>query len=196
MDIKQKRQGELLKMRLDGLSYGQIAKVVGLSRQRVQQLLQPPTGVKKLVRERAKDRCEHCGIWLGESGHVHHNGGGVEDYGEPDKLQCLCPSCHRQAHKGEATYAERRGRLVNFNQSNPDFSLTKSEGSWNWSHQHDERNKLLLEYAKAHPELALREFAEIFHITQARVWQLIHNEDFWKENPDIKKRAPYTKRLK
>ena len=189
MDIKQKRQGELLKMRLDGLSYGQIAKVVGLSRQRVQQILQPPADVKKLVRERAKDKCEDCGIWLGESGHLHHNGGGIENYGEPEKLQYLCPTCHRQAHKGEATQIERTGRLMNFNQDNPDFTLSKPD----WRNKKVERNALVLEYAKAHPEMALREFAEIFHITQSRVWQLIHNEEFWKENPDIKKRAQYTR---
>ena len=192
MDIKQKRQGELLRMRLDGLSYGQIAKVVGLSRQRVQQLLQPPADVKKLVRERAKDRCEDCGIWLGESGHVHHDGGSIEDYGETDKLRYLCISCHRQAHKGEATYAERRGRLSNFNQSNPNFELSKSD--WKLISKKRDRNILILEYAKTHPELALREIAAVFGITIARVWQLIHNEDFWKENPDIKKRAKYTKR--
>jgi len=37
------------------------------------------------------------------------------------------------------------------------------------------RNKMLREYAKAHPELALKEIGERFNISQSRVWRILHD---------------------
>lgn len=38
-----------------------------------------------------------------------------------------------------------------------------------------ERNKMLREYAKAHPELSLKEIGRAFNISESRVWRILHN---------------------
>lgn len=93
------RRDEALKLRLDGFTYTQIGKTMGISRQRAQQLLSPPRAVRALVVERAQGKCEDCGIHVSRSGHVHHieaQHGDVFD--AVNNLQLLCPSCHRLAH--------------------------------------------------------------------------------------------------
>lgn len=50
------------------------------------------------------------------------------------------------------------------------------------------RNKLLLEYYVAHPELSLREIGEIFEVSAQRVWQLVRGEEK-KLNHRIKRRG-------
>ena len=89
---------EMLEMRLGGQTYGAIASKAGVSRQRVQQILSPPTAIRNLIVKQAKGKCQDCGIQVGRSGHVHHIGGGHENYNDIDNLQLLCPSCHRHAH--------------------------------------------------------------------------------------------------
>lgn len=37
-----------------------------------------------------------------------------------------------------------------------------------------ERNKMLREYAKAHPELSGKEIGRAFNISESRVWRIIH----------------------
>ena len=88
----------MLKLRLDGMTYQRIADKAGISRQRVQQLLSPPTAVKRIVVARANSRCQECDIFVGQSGHCHHTGGKEENYNDIDNLQLLCVSCHRKAH--------------------------------------------------------------------------------------------------
>lgn len=39
-----------------------------------------------------------------------------------------------------------------------------------------ERNKTLREYAKAHPELSLKEIGQAFNISASRVWHIIHSD--------------------
>jgi len=87
-----------LMMKLEGKSYAQVGKELGISRQRVQQLLRPPTNVWKLVYNRANGKCESCGIIVGYSGHVHHKANNGENYQDTDQLELLCVSCHRKAH--------------------------------------------------------------------------------------------------
>lgn len=82
-----------------GLSYAAIAKKVGLSRQRVQQIIRPPKPIYDLVKARAKGKCENCGIVVA-SGHVHHAHNGDKNFNDIANLQYLCPSCHRVQHSG------------------------------------------------------------------------------------------------
>ena len=91
---------EMLKMRLDGETYQSIATSAGISRQRVQQLLSPPKAIRDVVVRKAEGKCQACGIKVGRSGHVHHNGDAVDSYNELENLQLLCVSCHRGAHYG------------------------------------------------------------------------------------------------
>jgi DNA-directed RNA polymerase specialized sigma subunit len=37
-----------------------------------------------------------------------------------------------------------------------------------------ERNEALRKYAKAHPDLSLKEIGQVFNISGARVWRIIH----------------------
>ena len=93
---------EMLKMRLSGATYQAVANKASISRQRVQQLLSPPSYIRNLVIKRAGGRCQKCGISCVRLGHVHHVGNSIEDYDDTDNLLFLCCSCHRQAHENEA----------------------------------------------------------------------------------------------
>src|SRR5262245_6732079 len=101
---------DLLAWRLEGLSYSEIAKRAGISKQRVYQRLSPPLPVKTLVRERAKAQCEQCGCPC-INGHVHHRQvkeSGEEDYNDIPNLQYLCPSCHYAVHHVGQEYNSQR----------------------------------------------------------------------------------------
>ena len=90
---------EMLTMRLEGMTYKQIAEASGISRQRVQQLLSPPKAIRDIVVKRADGKCQSCGLLIGKSGHIHHEGEGeTEDYDDIENLRLLCISCHRKKH--------------------------------------------------------------------------------------------------
>lgn len=89
-------QAVALEMRLKGLTYAEIGKSLGCTRQRVQQLIRPPMATYNFIKRRANNKCEQCGIEL-SSGHVHHVSC-VENYNDIENLQYLCVSCHRKAH--------------------------------------------------------------------------------------------------
>ena len=94
------RRGEALKWRLQGLTYHQVGVEMEISRQRVQQLLSPPKGVRTIVVTRAKGCCQDCGLGVGDSGHVHHRSSTNGDtYDDIDNLELLCVSCHAVAHE-------------------------------------------------------------------------------------------------
>src|ERR1700757_1222375 len=81
-----------LELKLSGLTYAAIGKQLGLSRQRVQQMLRPPKAIYELIRERARYRCEKCGLKT-RSGHVHHQKL-TEDWNDIPNLRYLCLKCH------------------------------------------------------------------------------------------------------
>jgi hypothetical protein len=91
---------ELLKMRLDGMTYREIGLKAGISPQRVQQLLSPPAPIRSFVVAKYKGRCNRCGVLVGRSGHIHHEGDlNTENYNDIENLELLCIACHRGAHK-------------------------------------------------------------------------------------------------
>ncbi len=89
---------EMLVLRLDGFTYQYIADKAKVSRQRVQQILSPPKAIRQFVVEKYHGRCADCGIYVGDSGHVHHQNTLEEDYQDINNLFLLCVSCHRQRH--------------------------------------------------------------------------------------------------
>lgn len=90
---------ELLSLRLEGKTYGEIAKQAGISRQRVQQLLSPPRKIRDSVVLKYSGCCKDCGLYVGKKGHIHHNNSDGEDFNDVDNLELLCISCHRRRHK-------------------------------------------------------------------------------------------------
>ena len=91
---------KLLQLRLEGMTYQAIATEVGVSRQRIQQLLSPPTSIREFVVNKFSGRCNRCGIIVGLSGHVHHKGDlNEESYSDINSLELLCLGCHRKTHK-------------------------------------------------------------------------------------------------
>ena len=86
-------------LRLEGRTYKYISNIAGISRQRVQQLLSPPPQIRNFIVEKYKGYCADCGLYVGRSGHVHHDNSDNEDYNDIEKLELLCISCHRKAHK-------------------------------------------------------------------------------------------------
>ena len=101
MPIGQENRGMWMRRRLEGWSYGQIAKEAHVSRQRVQQVLSPPKEIRAFVAKRSEYRCQQCHTELGLSGHVHHANGDAtteEEYEKVDELVYLCMPCHRNVH--------------------------------------------------------------------------------------------------
>lgn len=99
-----------LRMRLEGQTFKAISEQLGISRQRVQQLLSPPRDVRDRIVIAAQGHCATCNLFVGSSGHVHHQqarGLDQEDYNDYPNLVLLCSSCHRRAHK--AAPAEKIG---------------------------------------------------------------------------------------
>jgi 5-methylcytosine-specific restriction endonuclease McrA len=95
-----KKQTALL-LRLEGKTYAEIGQAIGTSRQYAQQLVRPPVAIYNLVRERAGNVCQDCGIEP-RDGHVHHKGAeGLtpDEYNSIENLSFLCVSCHRKAHR-------------------------------------------------------------------------------------------------
>ncbi len=113
MDSPKQRAIEL---KLKGLTYAEIGKELGFSRQRAQQLVRPPQEIYSYVRSKAKFKCEGCAVRL-ESGHVHHVDN-TENYNDVDNLEYLCAACHSQKHSDN--FGDREG-------SGPKLKLQFSE---------------------------------------------------------------------
>ena len=95
-----------LELRLEGYTYAAIGKKLGVCRQRIQQLLRPPADLYNIMKRRASDRCESCGILIQPGrGHAHHKQNRellmADDFNDLKSLLYLCLSCHRSAHGRE-----------------------------------------------------------------------------------------------
>ncbi len=102
--LNTERQEAILKARFAGLTYEQIGKMFGVSRQRIQQVISPPPYIRNIVVEQAYGKCQECGIVVNGSGHVHHGSCMGEDYNDIENLRLLCISCHRIEHAGVYTH--------------------------------------------------------------------------------------------
>ena len=96
------KREQAMELRLKGLTYREIAKLLGGSRQYMTKLLRPSPDIYYLVRARANSCCESCGVPL-KNGHMHHKEIKEDKFthNHPDNLAYLCMSCHKQAHKGD-----------------------------------------------------------------------------------------------
>jgi len=93
--LKMRQAAHLLKLK--GLTYAEIGKMLKVSRQRAQQLVRPPEEIYKLVQAIAESKCQRCNIPI-RSGHVHHKSYNDGSYSDLDELVYLCVSCHAACH--------------------------------------------------------------------------------------------------
>jgi hypothetical protein len=92
------KRSQVERLYRQGMSYSGIARLVGLSRQRVHQMVRPDATVCAQVMERAKGKCEDCGVVM-RSGHFHHMESNPQAAVDgPSNIRYLCPGCHRKRH--------------------------------------------------------------------------------------------------
>lgn len=97
---QRERRDAAIAMKVNGKTYREIAVVLGVSRQRVQQIIAPPAQVRHLIFLRCGDICESCGKKAsGKDAHLHHVAR-IADYNAASNLAHLCNACHRHAHGG------------------------------------------------------------------------------------------------
>lgn len=99
--IGKKNRVEALTLRLRGLTYAEIGARLGVSRQYAQQLVRPVSTIYNAVKQRAKGKCEQCGIEI-RNGHVHHKldaESNPKDFNNLDNLAYLCIGCHQVRHR-------------------------------------------------------------------------------------------------
>jgi DNA-binding transcriptional regulator YiaG len=121
------RRYEVIALRLKGWSYTRIAVDLGISRQRVYQLISPLPQIRKALIEADGGQCQECGIDVTVKGaaHVHHLSLDCSsgEYNDLNNLQLLCISCHRKAHNGfsvipmgrksNSTFLKQQASLIN-----------------------------------------------------------------------------------
>ena len=88
-----------LEKRLDGMTFAEIGKEMGVSRQRVEQWLRPPAEIRELVYKLAGGECENCGIKLNQrNGQYHSMNPEIEEFTTYAHTKLLCIACHRKEH--------------------------------------------------------------------------------------------------
>lgn len=88
-----------LGMWLKGMTFAAIGQQMGVTRQRVQQVLCPPPDLRKETYDQADGKCQVCGVHLGHNGQYHSTDDGpIDDFTQP--LTLLCLACHRLKHLG------------------------------------------------------------------------------------------------
>lgn len=86
-----------------GLSYLQIGKIMGITRQRAQQLVAPTLLQAQRIREGLGNECSICGST--DNLNLHH-----QDYSEqPDTL--LCTACHMIEHRIERSAGNAKRQI-------------------------------------------------------------------------------------
>jgi uncharacterized protein YlaI len=109
-------------MLLDGNTYQKIGDEFGISRQRVEQLLSPPKTILLAVKERAKGRCEDCGIILATGGHLHHINNDTikaDQFNDTANIEYLCQSCHHRIHFPGNGGSHKDSQIISIRIRNP-----------------------------------------------------------------------------
>ncbi len=86
-------------MWLKGMTFSAIGQQMEVSRQRVHELLVPPSQKRKVVYNLHDGQCAECGMFLSRNGHYHSiPTGPIDDFTQPMIL--LCCGCHAKRHRG------------------------------------------------------------------------------------------------
>ncbi len=80
-----------------GKTYSEIGDNLGISRQRVQQLVSVPDNLREQIEEHYKGLCMLCGREVKGNGHIHHIRPKIR-FNSIENLELLCISCHRIVH--------------------------------------------------------------------------------------------------
>ncbi len=128
---------EALQLRLQGFTYQAIGTQLGISRQRIQQLLAPPPAIRTIVVNAASGTCAGCGLLVGRSGHVHHKGSTNGDsFNDLANLELLCISCHRLTHTltqlktGDVTQRSRPLIVPRYSWNGPNITCLLCDHTW------------------------------------------------------------------
>ena len=92
-----KKRNRVLEMLIKGRTYTSIGAELGISRQRVQQLVAPPKERGGALLAKYDGKCARCGIPLNGKWHRHHLEACI-DFNALDNLIPLCLSCHKLVH--------------------------------------------------------------------------------------------------
>jgi len=93
--------------KIKGKTYAQIARENNISRQRVQQIISPDKKVRLEILKKYNYCCAECGLYVGDSGHVHHKENN-RNYNNIHNLYLLCQPCHRRAHAKEKIVIKKK----------------------------------------------------------------------------------------
>lgn len=131
----------MMQLRLEGRSYQYIALIAGVTRQCVQKSISPPKEIRDFILRKYNGFCSSCGLYVGRSGHIHHDPSNTEeDYKDVNNLVLLCPSCHSSKHKdilGLRKKTDRDERLYSYHLARPNMTLDALAGMFHLkSRQH------------------------------------------------------------
>lgn len=92
------KKNEIIRYKIEGKSYAEIANIYNISRQRVQQIIRPDKETIMDLLKRADSKCERCSCKITKSAHIHHKGKVMGTYNSLVNLELLCRPCHRKRH--------------------------------------------------------------------------------------------------
>jgi hypothetical protein len=95
----EERHRQIIDLLSRGLTYAEIGEAVGLSRQRIKQLVAQPSNVVDVVRRKAKSRCKNCAVETQKGFIYSPDGSDVSDLSNMDKLIYLCLRCYAERLK-------------------------------------------------------------------------------------------------
>jgi len=84
----------------NGHSQAEIARILGLSRQRIHQIVRNYRSRKYNSKKKMKKLTTGCKICRQEANHLHHIDGNTHN-NHIDNLMPLCPRCHYELHSGK-----------------------------------------------------------------------------------------------
>ncbi len=81
-----------------------VARELGVSIGRIQQVVNPSSQVRRYIRKKANGKCQNCGLAISYLGQIHDPQGRcaeLDGYDEVGDLILLCVYCHRLAHTSD-----------------------------------------------------------------------------------------------
>lgn len=111
MDKANTRRQQAIELKVAGYTYAEIGAIMGVSRQRVEQIISPTKEVLLKVRRRTNGLCALCGNELTT---IHHKSSvqTAADFDSPENMVLLCKSCHKIADVVRIRYCKTCGKEI------------------------------------------------------------------------------------